>query len=43
MYNILKVKSIDGTAEHIGNGEFIYVLNSEDYCRIVLGIEVEKL
>ena len=42
MYNILRIKSIDGTAEHIGNGKFIYVLTDEDYCRIVLGIEKEK-
>ena len=39
LYNILRIKSIDGTAEHIGNGKFVYVLNDEDYCRIVLGIE----
>lgn len=41
LYNILRIKAIDGTAEHIGNGKFIYVLTDEDYCRIVLGIEKE--
>ena len=39
LYNILRIKSIDGTAEHIGNGQFIYVMSDEDYCRIVLQIE----
>ena len=41
LYNILRVKAIDGTAEHIGNGEFIYVLNDKDYLKIVLGIDME--
>ena len=41
LYNILRIKSINGTAEHIGNGRFIYVLTDEDYCRIVLGFEKE--
>ena len=39
LYNILRIKAIDGTAEHIGNGQFIYVMSDEDYCRIVLQIE----
>ena len=39
LYNILRIKSIDGTAEHIGNGQFVYIMNDEDYCRIVLQIE----
>lgn len=42
MYNILRIKSIDGTAEHIGKGKFIYVLNDEDYCRIVLGFDKQE-
>ena len=42
LYNILRIKSIDGTAEHIGNGRFIYVLSDDDYCRIVLQIERDK-
>ena len=41
LYNILRVKAIDGTAEHIGNGEFVYILSDEDYCRIVLQVEVD--
>ena len=41
LYHILRVKAIDGTAEHIGNGEFVYILSDEDYCRIVLQIEVD--
>ena len=43
LYNILRIKSIDGTAEHIGNGRFIYVLTDEDYCRIVLGFDKKEI
>ena len=43
LYNILRIKSIDGTAEHIGNGQFIYVLTDEDYCRIVLGFDKKEI
>lgn len=39
MRNILRIKSRDGTAEHIGNGQFIYVLSDDDYCKFILGIE----
>lgn len=39
MHNIMRCKSIDGTAEHIGNGEFVYIMKSQDYLRIVLGVE----
>lgn len=39
MYNILRIKSMDGTAEHIGNGKFVYILSDDDYCKIVLEIE----
>jgi hypothetical protein len=39
LYNILRIKSIDGTGEHIGNGQFVYIMSDEDYCRIVLQIE----
>jgi hypothetical protein len=39
MHNIMRCKTIDGTAEHIGNGEFVYIMKSQDYLRIVLGIE----
>ena len=43
LYNILRIKSIDGTAEHIGNGRFIYVLTDEDYCRIALGFDKKEI
>ena len=43
LYNILRIKSIDGTAEHIGNGRFIYVLTDEDYFRIVLGFDKKEI
>ena len=43
IYNILRIKSIDGTAEHIGNGKLIYVLTDEDYCRIVLGFDKKEI
>ena len=39
MHNIMRCKSIDGTAEHIGNGECVYIMKSQDYLRIVLGVE----
>ena len=41
LYNILRIKSIDGTAEHIGGGKFVYIMSDDDYCRIVLQIERE--
>ena len=43
LYNILRIKSINGTAEHIGNGRFIYILTDEDYCRIVLGFDKKEI
>ena len=36
LYNILRIKAIDGTAEHIGDGKFVYIMSDDDYCRIVL-------
>ena len=41
LYNILRIKAIDGTAEHIGDGKFVYIMSDDDYCRIVLQIERE--
>ena len=41
MHNIMKIKTIDGTCEHIGNGEFVYIMNQKDYRKIVLGIDYE--
>ena len=42
MHNILRIKSMDGTGEHIGKGEFVWILNRQDYHRIVLGINNEQ-
>ena len=42
MHNIMRVKSIDGTGEHIGNGEFVWILNRQDYYRIILGINNDQ-
>lgn len=39
MHNIMRIKSIDGTREFISKDEYVYILNSQDYRRIVLGIE----
>jgi hypothetical protein len=39
--NILKVKAIDRTAEFVGEQPY-YILNREDYCRIVLGISNQE-
>ena len=39
LYNILRIKSEDGTSEHLGDGNFVYIMNANDYRKIVLGIE----
>ena len=42
LYNILRIKAIDGTAEHIGDGKFVYIMSDDDYCRIVLQLPEEE-
>ena len=42
LYNILRIKAIDGTAEHIGDGKFVYIMSDDDYCRIVLQLPEGK-
>lgn len=39
MYNIMRIKSIDGTCQYISDDEYVYIMNGKDYRRIVLGIE----
>ena len=39
MYNIMRIKSIDGTCEFISRDECVYIMNRKDYLQIVLGIE----
>lgn len=39
LHNVLRIKSKDGTCEHLGDGDAVYIMKAEDYRRIVLGIE----
>ena len=39
MHNIMRIKSRDGTCEYISRDEYVYIMNGEDYRRIVLGID----
>lgn len=34
----LRKRAEDGTAEYVGNGEFVYIMKSSDYYRKVLGL-----